>query len=211
MNIYKKIFILLDNRWGDQKWWPADSRLEIIIGAILTQNTSWKNVEQALSNLKKNNKISISKISNASHKELASLIKPAGYYNQKSKYIIGVVNYIKKKYNGSLDELFSLDLSLLRKELLSLKGIGPETADTIILYASQKPIFVIDTYTRRFMERHQLASKNDSYDSLAKKFTDSLPRDYKLYNQFHALIVQLGKNYCKTKAKCSGCPLEKLY
>jgi endonuclease-3 related protein len=196
-------------RWGSQHWWPTRTRMEMMLGAILTQNTAWGNVELALAQLRKNNALNFLTLENTPTELIAEWIRPAGYFNQKADYIKGMVNSIRTQFDGSLTQLFSLDTPTLRKELLSWKGIGPETADSILLYAAKRPVFVVDAYTRRFLSRHGWAAEKASYDSISKTFTNALPKDVQLYNEYHALIVRLGKEYCKTKPRCAGCPLEK--
>jgi endonuclease-3 related protein len=195
-------------RWGKQHWWPARTRLEMMLGAILTQNTAWTNVEKAISNLRKHGALNFHTLETASQQQLADWIRPAGYFNQKSGYIKNMVATIRERFDGSLNKLFALDTPALRKELLSWKGIGPETADSILLYAGKRPVFVVDAYTRRFLSRHGWCDKKDSYDSVAKLFTENLPEDAHLYNEYHALIVRLCKEHCNTKPQCKGCPLE---
>jgi endonuclease-3 related protein len=200
----------LFSRWGHQHWWPAQTRLEMMMGAILTQNTAWTNVEQAISKLRKNRPLTFQSLEQASTEEIAEWIRPAGYFNQKAGYIKSMVETIRERFNGSLNKLFALDTPTLRNELLSWKGIGPETADSILLYAGKRPVFVVDGYTKRFLLRHGWCDEKASYDAIAKLFTDNLPADAQLYNEYHALIVQLGKEHCKAKPNCNGCPLEYL-
>jgi endonuclease-3 related protein len=197
-------------RWGKQHWWPAQTQLEIMLGAILTQNTAWTNVEKAISNLRKNEALNLQTLENTPAHQLAEWIRPAGYFNQKTSYIKNMVSTLRNRFDGSLDTLFALATPTLRKELLSWKGIGSETADSILLYAGGRPVFVIDAYTRRFLSRHGLCNEKASYNDLAQLFTNHLPNNAQLFNEYHALIVQLGKNHCKTKPKCTGCPLEKI-
>ncbi len=194
--------------WGEQHWWPARTRMEMMLGAILTQNTAWANVEKAITNLRKNEALDFQTLEKSSIKELAEWIRPAGYFNQKAVYIKGMIETLREQFNGSLDKLFALDTPALRKELLSWKGIGPETADSILLYAAKRPVFVVDAYTKRFLSRHGQCDEKTSYDSIARLFTDALPKDVQLFNEYHALIVRLGKEHCNTKPKCNGCPLE---
>ncbi len=193
-------------RWGEQRWWPGRTRLEMMLGAILTQNTAWTNVEKAIARLRGNNALNLRALEKASHEQIAEWIRPAGYFNQKTGYIKGMIGKIKSF--GTLNQLFALDTPTLRKELLSWKGIGPETADSILLYAAKRPVFVVDAYTKRFLSRHGWCDKKASYDSVAKLFTDNLPKDVQLYNEYHALVVRLCKEHCNTKPKCEGCPLE---
>ena len=198
----------LFDRWGQQHWWPARTRLEMMIGAILTQNTAWTNVEKAIVNLRKNGALDFNTLTAAPEKQIAEWIRPAGYFNQKARYIKCMVVTIRYDFDGSLNKLFELDTSTLRKTLLSWNGIGPETADSILLYAVKRPIFVVDTYTKRFLARHSMCNKKASYDSIANFFTDNLPEDAQLFNEYHALIVKLGKEHCNSRPKCNGCPLE---
>lgn len=205
----KNFFNILLNRYGPQSWWPAESEFECIIGAILTQNTSWANVVKALSLLKKNELLSLDKINGVSVDVLAQLIRPSGYYNQKALKIKRFVNYVKDYYSGNLSGLLNEDLYTLRKKLLSIKGIGPETADSIILYAANKPIFVVDAYTQRILLRHNLITEDADYHGIQELFMDSLPEDTDMFNEYHALLVRLGKEHCMKKNPiCNGCPLE---
>lgn len=187
-----KIYERLLSRFGEQKWWPtiSNKRFEIIAGAILTQNTSWKNVEKAIENLHKRGLLNKKAIKNISEGELARLIKPSGYYNQKAKKLKAFANFDKR---------------ISRENLLKIWGIGKETADSILLYAYNKPYFVIDAYTIRIMSR--LGFKERRYEDLQKLFQENLPKDIKIYKEFHALLVELGKNYCRKMPKCKGCPL----
>ena len=196
-------------RWGRQRWWPARTRLEMMLGAILTQNTAWSNVEKAVSNLRKNKALAFPALEAASKEQLAGWIRPAGYFNQKAGYIQGMIKTIRRDFGGSLATLFSLGTPALREELLSWKGIGPETADSILLYAAKRPVFVVDAYTRRFLSRHGWCGENTPYDSVAELFAGNLPPDVQRFNEYHALIVRLGKEYCNAKPRCEGCPLEK--
>jgi endonuclease-3 related protein len=197
-------------RWGEQHWWPAKTRLEMILGAILTQNTAWTNVEKAIANLRKNGALDLDTLETASVDRIAEWIRPAGYFNQKAGYIKAMIDAIRHRFGGSLDKLFTLDTPTLRKELLSWKGIGPETADSILLYAGKRPVFVVDAYTKRVCSRHGWCNQKASYNEIARLFTDNLPEDVQLFNEYHALIVRLGKEHCNTTPKCAGCPLEPL-
>ena len=206
--LIQQIYDALLARWGEQHWWPARTRMEMMLGAILTQNTAWTNVEKATSNLRKNGALNFNTLEKSSQEQIAEWIRPAGYFNQKAGYIKGMMEAIRNGFCGSLNKLFALDTPALRKELLSWKGIGPETADSVLLYAAKRPVFVIDAYTNRIMARHGWCDDKASYDSVARLFTDNLPEDVQLFNEYHALIVQIGKEHCKTKPKCEGCPLE---
>ncbi|MCL4372173.1 endonuclease III domain-containing protein [Candidatus Marsarchaeota archaeon] len=205
MRLYKALY----SRFGFLNWWPGETKDEVLIGAILTQQTSWRNVERAIANIKAHNLLSISAISEASPEELESLVKPAGYYRQKSKRLIGICRFIIGNY-GSLETLFRLDGAELRRVLLSIKGIGPETADSIMLYSAEKLSFVVDAYTKRVMSRVYGFSEDASYEQLKGLFERSIKPDLVLYKDFHAQFVELGKRYCKTRPACSECPALKL-
>ena len=207
-NILTTIYKTLYTAYGSQSWWPGDSTFEIIVGAILTQNTNWNNVEKAIKNLKDNNCLTLEAINEQSKTELADLIKPAGYFNIKADRLQNLTKWLAQNARGDLDDFKSWSLSELREQLLGIKGIGPETADSILLYAFDQPTFVIDTYTYRILTRHGLIEPEADYHELQEYCISQLEPDIQLYNEFHALIVQVGKNHCKPKAKCQGCPLE---
>jgi endonuclease-3 related protein len=194
--------------FGAQGWWPADTGLECILGTILTQNTAWKNVEKALENLKKIGLISIGKLALISTEALAELIRPSGYFNQKAVKVKNFIRFLTEDYDGDLQKMFEEDTEKLREKLLSIRGIGPETADSIILYAGKKPIFVVDAYTRRILSRHALMPEDATYGEIQEIFMDSLDTDAKLFNEYHALLVKLGKEHCKKSPICEGCPLD---
>ena len=204
----KGFYDALYKRYGPQGWWPAETELECILGAILTQNTTWKNVEKALGNLKERNLISIEKLALMPTPSLANLIRPSGYFNQKAVKIKNFINFIMENYNGNLEEMFEEDTQKLRDKILSIKGIGPETADSILLYAARKPVFVVDAYTYRILRRHGLIPEETSYGEMQELFMDSLPEDAQLFNEYHALLVRLAKEHCKKSPVCEGCPLE---
>jgi endonuclease-3 related protein len=209
--IYPIIYELLYDHFGPQDWWPADTKEEIVIGAILTQNTAWPNVVKALNNLKKNGKLSLEYIRNTPRSELAKLIRSTGYFNQKSERLKIFVDFLFEKYDGKLGNLLKLDTTKLRPLLISLKGIGYETADDIILYAAEKPVFVIDSYTKRILNRHLLCGPDIEYNELQKIIENETPRDVKIYNEYHALFVKLAKEYCvKKNPICEKCPLKVL-
>jgi len=204
-NIYASLY----GYYGAQNWWPAESELECIIGTILTQNTTWKNVEKAINQLKQQGLISIERLNNISTDNLAQIIRSSGYFNQKAIKIKNFISFLNEHYSGNLDEMLGEELYTLREKLLGIKGIGPETADSIILYAAKKPLFVIDAYTYRILSRHGLIAEDSSYQEMQELFMDSLPDDPKLFNEYHALLVKVGKEHCKKKSPvCSGCPLE---
>jgi len=202
--IYKKLF----KAFGPQGWWPGEDPFEMIVGAILTQNTSWVNVEKAIVRLKEEDILEPEKIHSTSVEELAHYIQPSGYYNIKAKRIKAFLDHLYFNYSGNLNLLLNVEVDVLRKELLSINGIGPETADSILLYAGGRPIFVVDAYTRRIFARHHLISDDATYDEIQALFMSNLIEDEKLFNEYHALIVTLGKNLCRPKQpKCMECPL----
>ncbi len=205
-----EIYRLLLGRFGPQHWWPGETQFEIIAGAILTQNTAWPNVEKAIANLKAADLLTPEKLHNVQTQKLAELIKPAGYFNIKAKRLKNFLTWLFEHYDGRLTNLHSVDTSRLREELLAVKGIGPETADSILLYAFDREIFVVDAYTARIAVRHRLVEPSVDYDRLQQLFQANLPSDVRLFNEFHALLVRLGKEFCRPSPKCSGCPLEKL-
>jgi endonuclease-3 related protein len=205
-----EIYQLLFDRFGPQHWWPGDTQFEIITGAILTQNTNWANVEKALTNLKSANLLSPNKLYDLDLSQLAELIRPAGYYNIKAKRLKSFISWLFDNYDGKLSNLENLNTEKLRDELLAVKGIGCETADSILLYAFDRPIFVVDAYTARVAVRHKLIEPGADYERLRELFQSSLPEDVQLFNEYHALLVKVGKLFCKPKAQCLGCPLEKL-
>jgi endonuclease-3 related protein len=207
--VYEVYEILLDH-FGPQGWWPGDTQLEIMVGAVLTQNTNWANVSRAIDNLKKENLLSFQQLLALPAEVLAEKIRPAGYFNLKAARLKNLLNFIAREYNGSLEELFSMDMHTLRQQILTVKGIGPETADSILLYAGSKPVFVVDAYTHRIFARHDIIAEEDGYYEIQEYFALSLPEDVELFNQYHALIVRLGKEFCKkSRPLCSLCPLEK--
>jgi len=202
-DIYKRLL----KTFGPQKWWPAQTRFEVIVGAILTQNTNWGNVEKALNNLKAKNLLTPKAFNSISFQRLASLIKPSGYFNVKSKRLKNFIIFLFKEYQGSLNKMAKEEFTVLRRNLLSINGIGPETADSILLYAFDRPVFVVDAYTKRIFYRHNIIERNDDYYMIQEKFMASLNCDVSLFNEYHALIVKVGKNYCKPKPLCEQCLL----
>jgi endonuclease-3 related protein len=201
------VYKTLQKTYGPQGWWPADTPFETIVGAILTQNTAWANVEKAISNLKMAGVLSAEKMRRIDLKKLARLIRPAGYYNIKAKRLKNFISFFYSKYNGSIGNLSSENPEKLRKALLSVNGIGPETCDSIMLYALGKRIFVIDAYTKRIFSRHSFFKASADYHAIQKYFMDNLPKNIKLYNEYHALVVRLAKDFCRTKPACDKCPL----
>jgi len=205
-----EIYQLLFDRFGPQHWWPGQSRFEIIIGAILTQNTNWTNVEKAIANLKSADLLTPEKLYHLDLSQLAELVRPAGYYNIKAKRLKNFISWLFGNYAGQLTNLEDLNTDRLRAELLSIKGIGRETADSILLYAFGREIFVVDAYTARIAFRHMLIEPGADYEQLRELFQSNLPQDTQLFNEYHALLVRVGKEFCRPKARCTDCPLAKL-
>ncbi len=205
------IYELLYNHFGSLNWWPADTPFEVMVGAILTQNTAWTNVEKAIKNLKEHDKLTPEKIKRSRQQTLARLIRPSGYFNQKAERLRDFAAYYVRSYGGDWRKMAKRDTSELREELLSLRGIGPETADSILLYALDKTVFVVDAYTSRAFSRLGYLPSKASYDHVQRFFTNHLPPDRELFNEYHAQIVYLGKDYCRSKKpKCESCPLATL-
>ena len=202
-----EVYRILFGQWGPQGWWPGQTRLEIIVGAILTQNTAWTNVEKAIRRLKQERALDLKVLRDADNAVLAEWIRSAGYYNVQARRLKSFVGMMFDGCRGSLNRLFARDTASLRNLLLNVNGIGPETADSILLCAGHRPVFVVDAYTRRLMIRHGWAPRDVTYDELASRFTDALPRNERLFNEYHALIVMLGKTYCRSKPLCEKCPL----
>lgn len=204
LEIYQKLF----DYYGPQHWWPADSILEMMLGAILTQNTSWSNVKKAIQNLQKNQILSLKSLLEISTEDLARAIQSAGYFNLKAQRLKNLLQYLSQEYDGDFERMKQKDLMALRKELLSVKGVGPETADSILLYGLDKNIFVIDQYTYRVLNRHLLIPEESDYESMQELMTANLPEELALYKEYHALLVKVGNEFCKSKARCEECPLK---
>lgn len=200
----------LYSRFGSQHWWPGRGPFEVIVGAILTQNTAWKNVEKAIRKLRKAGVLNSAAVNTVSRERLARLVRSSGYYNLKAARLKAFGHFLRTRYGGSVKRMFREDPFVLREELLNISGIGPETADSILLYAGDKPFFVVDAYTRRVFSRHGLIDRKPSYSALQGWITRRLPRNIRIYNEFHALVVRVAKEYCGTKPRCEGCPLEGL-
>jgi len=204
-SIYKRLYSF----FGKQYWWPGETAFEVIIGAILTQNTNWSNVQKAIAALKKNKLLSAGKINKLPPQKLAKLIKSAGYYNIKAVRIKNFLKFFFDNYDANVKNMSKGNLAYLRKQLLSVNGIGPETADSILLYALNKPVFVVDAYTKRVLLRHNLIKENADYHEVQNIFMQNLKHDIKLFNEYHALLVKLGKDFCrKNNPRCEICPLE---
>jgi len=204
------IYESLSNHFGPRHWWPGESNLEVCIGAVLTQNTAWKNVEKAIANLKASVKLELHHLAAVPEKKLAELIKPSGYYNLKAKRLRALLSFLAGCNGGDWrGYLRKLKLETAREKLLSVYGIGPETADSILLYAAQRPSFVIDAYSLRFGGRYGIFPEKTGYEAAREYFMKKLPHRTRLYNEYHALLVALGHNYCKPKPLCGECPLGK--
>ncbi len=204
--IYKALF----KAYGPQHWWPGDTLFEMMVGAVLTQNTAWGNVEKAIAALKKRRLLSLSRLHDTPGRRLASLIRPSGYFNIKSQRLKNLTAFVVGRYRGSLKRMFADDPRELREGLLGVNGIGLETADSIMLYAANRPYFVVDAYTKRVFSRHGFVSEKAVYHEVQRLFMENLRADARLYNEYHALIVRVGKERCKkSRPLCSGCPLEK--
>jgi len=205
-----EIYELLYERYGPQHWWPGDGRFEVCVGAILTQNTNWANVEKAIANLNEAGCLTAEKLHGIKTTELAELIRPVGYYNIKAGRLKNFLDWLFDNYQGDLKRLEHLSAEVMREQLLAIKGIGAETADSIVLYAFDKPVFVVDTYTCRVLGRHELIEAGADYEQVREYFESNLPSDVKLFNEYHALLVRVGKECCRPKPRCDGCPLESL-
>jgi endonuclease III related protein len=188
--------------YGPQHWWPGKTRFEVIVGAILTQNTSWTNVERAIAELRREKLLAPTAIRRVPLARLARLIRSSGYFRRKARKLKAFVDFLQQHYQGSLDKMFAAATAELREQLLGVHGIGPETADSILLYAGGRPVFVVDAYTRRILERHNLAHENHSYDEIGRLFEASLPGSVPLFNEYHALIVHIGKHFCRKSGPC---------
>jgi len=205
-DIYDRLYAA----YGSQHWWPGDSAFEVIAGAILTQSAAWTNVERALGNLKASGALSPEGIDELPEAELAHLIRPSGYYNAKARKLKAFVKLLNEAYGGDLEEMLTSLAEELREALLRTHGIGPETADSILLYAAGRSAFVIDAYTRRTFSRLGFVPERDTYDGWQRLFAESLPLSAPLFNEYHALIVRLGKSVCRKEPVCGGCPLSSI-
>lgn len=221
-----EIYKLLLDYFGPQDWWPidedyhrkhkSDPRFEVIVGAILTQNTAWGNVEKALYNLKNENSLNIKKILQTDIGFLRNMIQPSGFFNQKATRLKNIAYFLNENYEGDLDKFFDSDLQKIRNELLSLNGVGPETADSILLYAGNLPVFVVDAYTKRICKRIPVNINKVSYIEIQQYFEKYLQNNFNIidivsiYKELHALIVELAKNFCTIKPKCTDCPLDNI-
>ena len=204
---------MYDRLWaayGPQHWWPAETPTEVVIGAILTQNTAWKNVTRAIDNLKAADSMTWTSLRQLSEDALAKLIQPSGTYHVKAARLKAFVDHLWQHHDGSLASMLDGDLDDARRRLLAIPGIGPETADAILLYAGNRPSFVVDAYTRRILRRHFVIDAGVGYETVRRLFHEALAPDSQMFNEYHALFVEVGKTHCRTRARCEGCPLNEL-
>ncbi len=199
----------LRRHYGHQHWWPGETPFEVMVGAILTQNTAWINVEKAIANLKALGLLDAARLAAIDAPSLATAIRPAGYFNQKAKRLQGFVRWFLEQFGGDVERMRAVPIPRMREELLKVKGIGPETADSILLYALGHPVFVVDAYTHRLLQRHGFVGEEASYDELKEIFESAFPPDASFYNDFHAQIVNVGKDSCRTQPRCDKCPLRR--
>ncbi len=208
LDVYQRLFEAL----GPQYWWPGETPFEVMVGAVLTQNTNWQNVEKAIRNLREADLLEPVALYAVPVEELEELLRPAGYFRVKARRLRSLLAFLVDRYGGSLEAMFATDVATLREELLALNGIGPETADSILLYAGGLPVFVVDAYTHRILARHGWIDFEADYHQIQDFLQSRLPDDPVLFNEFHALLVYVGKHYCRKRApQCESCPLgEKL-
>ena len=202
------IYHRLDDYFGPLHWWPAENDIEMIVGAVLTQNTNWKNVEKSIDSLKGANLLSFAALVDIPVEQLAGMIRSSGYYNLKARRLKNLLEMVARDYDGDLQLFFSEEISTARNALLRVKGIGPETADSILLYGGGHPIFVVDAYTHRILSRHSLVPEECDYQTIQDLFMDNLEPDVAMFNQYHALLVRTAKQFCKKREPlCGNCPL----
>ncbi len=205
----RKYYAALLRRFGPQKWWPGETPFEVMVGAILAQNTAWTNVEKAVASLKAHGLLDPARLAEADEGTLALAIRPAGCFNVKARRLKGYVEWFLRRFGGDPERMGKVPLPRLREELLEVKGIGPETADSILLYGLGRPSFVVDAYTWRVLTRHGLAPEETTYDEMKELFERSLPPEAPLFNEFHALLVAVGKEFCRSRPRCEACPLRR--
>jgi endonuclease-3 related protein len=210
MPTFQTVYDSLRDAFGPQHWWPADTPFEVAVGAVLTQNTAWTNVERAIGNLKGADRLSPQALLDLPPTELGELIRPAGYFNVKAQRLQALCRFLLDTTGGPVEGLAERDTPALRTQLLGVKGVGEETADSILLYALDRPVFVVDAYTRRIFERLGLLAPGLTYGAIQAAFEAALPRDRALFNDYHAQVVALGKDYCKPRPRCAACPVRRL-
>lgn len=201
--IYQRLW----RRWGPQGWWPAQHQFEMMVGAILTQHASWRNVERAVARLREAEALSVKPLRRMPRRRLERLVRPVGFFRVKARRLHAFVEWLQEAWDGSVRRLLRQPVEHARSLLLSVPGIGPETADAMLLYAGRRPVFVVDAYTRRICVRHGLVPERASYHEVQQLFHAALPRNTRVYNEYHALLVRLGKTYCRTRPQCDRCPL----
>jgi endonuclease-3 related protein len=208
-NCFNQAYELLYDHFGPQGWWPGETPFEVLVGAVLTQNTNWTNVKKAIHNLKAVGLLDQNRLSSLPVEEIAGYIRPSGYYNLKARRLKNLLDMIDTCYGGELEQMLSDDMYALRENLLSVKGVGPETADSILLYACGHPIFVVDMYTHRVFSRHLMIDVETDYQTIQDEFMGHLEHDPQLFNEYHALIVRVAATYCRKNAPlCEQCPLQ---
>jgi endonuclease-3 related protein len=199
------------SRLGPQGWWPADTPLEVVVGAVLTQNTNWKNVERAIANLKREDLLDPRALDEVDAERLGDVIRPAGYYRIKARRLKNLMHLLAERFGARLEALFALPTAALRETVLSVSGVGPETADSILLYAAGRPVFVVDAYTARILYRHGMIEGGTTYEDLQSLFHGALAEDVAVFQEYHALLVAVGKDFCRKRApQCDACPLAPL-
>lgn len=203
----QQVFRKLLDTFGPQQWWPAETALEVLVGTVLVQNTNWRNVERAIENLRAANALEVSRLLALEQDELESLIRPTGYFRRKAQRLRNLLEFVAREYQGSIDAMRAENTLELRQQLLAVNGIGPETADAILLYALKKPVLVVDAYTKRVYARHGWIEQNADYHQLQQHLVGELPADVETYNELHALLVEVGKRYCRKTPDCEACPL----
>jgi endonuclease-3 related protein len=202
-----RLYDRLHRRYGPQRWWPARARFEIVVGAILTQNAAWRNAERAIARLRAAGALDVQTVLRLPSARLAALLRPSGTFRVKARRLRAFAAHVTRRHGGRLARLLALPLPALRDELRGIPGVGPETADAIALYAAGRPIFVVDAYTRRILARHRLVASDADYAAVQALLMTHLPHDPALFNEFHALLVRVGKEHCRTRPRCQGCPL----
>ena len=202
-----RLYDRLSRRFGPQGWWPGRSAFEVVVGAILTQGTAWVNVERAIARLRAAGALAPRTLDTLPRRRLAALVRPSGFFQVKTRRLRAFVRHVVRRHRGDLRAFLRQPVSALRAELLTIPGIGPETADSILLYAAGRPVFVVDAYTRRILARHRIVPHAVGYAALQALFVENLPRDPALFNEYHALLVRVAKEHCRATPRCEGCPL----
>jgi endonuclease-3 related protein len=206
-DLLREIYRVLFRAFGPRHWWPAETPFEVMVGAILTQNTSWTNVEKAIQRLKEKSCLDMERIRELKTSQLASMIKPSGFFRIKADRLKTFVDFLFEEYRGKIEMMKREPLRSLREKLLRVRGVGPETADSILLYGLGRPVFVVDAYTKRILSRHGIISEKASYEEVQNLFMSHLPHEAGRFNEYHALLVHLGKTFCKKVPRCEICPL----